>query len=110
MTMRTELVKIAAYAIKRKEIGREPDSIESSHVYLGADIVDALLDALSEPSEEMIDAACETEGMKQVNAAITLAFVHGHRITSEPSPFVQGWQAALKAIKDESPRSEPGAS
>ena len=41
--LREKLVRAGAYMVKRNEISREPDSIESSHIYMSALVVDAIL-------------------------------------------------------------------
>lgn len=103
MTKREELAR----ALAEKRIPGVPltdearESFIQRNMYAARLDVDTLLAALMEPSEEMIEAACETEGMKQVDNIITFAFVHGHKITSSEPPLVQAWQAMLKAIKDE---------
>ena len=91
MNTRERLVHKAAYVIKRRESGREPDSIESSHIYAAADIVDAILDELMEPGERVLrDASATDPDTEQGNR---LPF-----LDEETMKYI--WQALLIAIRD----------
>ena len=66
----------------------------------------------AEPTEEMIDAASKTAGMREVDSLVGLAFAHGLRLTwadkCEASPLMQAYRAmvAAYAALTASPASE----
>lgn len=59
----------------------------------------AMLQALREPDEAMLDAANALEVTKHVDAMATLAMTHGvEPLPQEPTALVQWWQAMIDAI------------
>ena len=60
------------------------------------------IEAIREPTEAMIEAAAATNGMKAVDSMITLAFVHGHKLSpDDPPPLLQAWHAMIdEALRD----------
>ena len=66
-------------------------------------VAKAAIEAMREPTDEMIKAAIETDGMKAVSGMITLAFVHGMKLPEGvPSPLLQAWRAMIdKALGKE---------
>jgi len=54
-----------------------------------------------EPTEEMISAAAETKGMKDVDRACIFAAIHAQGLRpDEPVPLKQAWQAMIEASED----------
>ena len=62
----------------------------------------AAIAAMREPTEAMLKAAMETPGMQAADAAVVMAFIHGHRLPeNQPSPLLQAWQAMNDAALEE---------
>ena len=72
--------------------GLDPDTPDSDA------LARAAIEAMREPTEAMMKAARNTEGMKAVDNALVGAMIHGFTIPgNKKSPLEQAWQAMIDA-------------
>lgn len=73
------------------------------HAYLFRH-ADAVLEAMREPDEGMMTAACNTPGMKACDSAMQLHQARGYGFDpaafADGSPIVQAWRAAIDKARE----------
>lgn len=78
----------------------QPETVKDWHIRIAR----VAVEAMREPTDDMIDGACQTNGCKQLNSALALAFVHGFAFTDDcikKSPLNQMWEAMIdKALEE----------
>jgi hypothetical protein len=66
-------------------------------------VATAAIEALREPTEAMLDAACATEAARDVNVAIEVAANHGVRLPAKynppNTPLTIWWRAMIDAAR-----------
>ena len=106
MSLRTQAIEACRVAAARKQAARNaeladqglwPERTSLTH----EEHVDAILTTLLNPSEEMIEAAGETPGMKAVNNAMALYQIRGFTFSPDAfpdgkSPLHQAWEAMIR--------------
>ncbi len=99
MTQPLEAAARAAHEAQWEEAFPREGTIEHA---LALQIATAVIRAIREPSEEMIEAMAETPGMKAISAAATIHQLRGYPIDpaamESGSPLAQAWRAGLDTI------------
>lgn len=105
----TDMVERVARALLAGDIENYGDEVVEktipcwrTHSWLYKKRARSSIAAMREPTDGMIKAAAETDGMKAVDGMVMVAFIHGQKLPDgKPSPLLQAWRAAIDAALQE---------